>query len=266
MRKKFEYVILLLAVLGVLVANNELRANDTHDYGFYWFDANNQSTDAVNSSGVPNTVSTAFYDPAKPTVFYFHGWQKGTSVKSYSRETFLYADPTTKTNVNTVAKWKADGWNVAIFYWNQMADEDEVKDAEAKIWSTSGPKGMRYRISTGAYGTAFTPTKSVGALALAEYTGQPCSAPRKRGAIIAPWRRRRLLPAASALGRAGVHRQAALEPAGAGGAAGHAFPDILDIGEADALQAGPAWCGCRCGRSGRSARCGRPSPVPAGHW
>jgi hypothetical protein len=170
MRKKFEYVILLLAVLGVLVANNELRANDTHDYGFYWFDANNQSTDAVNSSGVPNTVSTAFYDPAKPTVFYFHGWQKGTSVKSYSRETFLYADPTTKTNVNTVAKWKADGWNVAIFYWNQMADEDEVKDAEAKIWSTSGPKGMRYRISTGAYGTAFTPTKSVGALALAEYT------------------------------------------------------------------------------------------------
>jgi hypothetical protein len=52
MRKKFEYVILLLAVLGVLVANNELRANDTHDYGFYWFDANNQSTDAVNSSGV----------------------------------------------------------------------------------------------------------------------------------------------------------------------------------------------------------------------
>ena len=142
---------------------------DSLDYGFYWFGSNNQMADAVSASGTANAVSTTFYNPTKPTVFYFHGWQKGTSVKNYSRETFIYTDPTTNTNVDTAAQWKADGWNVAIFYWNQMADEDEVKDAEAKIWSTAGPKGMRYRLSDGTYGTALSPTKSVAALALAEY-------------------------------------------------------------------------------------------------
>lgn len=171
MRKKFQLTLVLGAVLAGLNGSSKLHAvTDTLDYGFYWFGANSQKADAVAANGTANAVSTSFYDPTKPTVLYFHGWQKGTSAKGYSRETFIYTDPTNNTNVDTIAKWKADGWNVAIFYWNQLADEDEVKDAEAKIWSVSGPKGMRYRLSDGTYGTAYTPTKSVSALAFAEYT------------------------------------------------------------------------------------------------
>ena len=40
----------------------------------------------------------------------------------------------------------------------------------------------------------------------------------------------------SALLRAGLYRQAALDPPRAGGAAGHAFLDVIDLGETDALQ------------------------------
>lgn len=171
MKKKFHLAIVLATVLVGSSGYSKLYAvADTLDYGFYWVGANNQQADAVAANGTTaNTVSTAFYDPSKPTVLYFHGWQKGTSKLNYSRETFLYTDPTTKASVDTIAKWKADGWNVAIFYWNQLADEDEVKNAEAKIWSIAGPQKMRYRLSDGTYGTAFTPTKSVGELALAQY-------------------------------------------------------------------------------------------------
>ena len=169
MNIRILYTLRLLTAFFLLCLFPIHAVTDSLDYGFYWFGSNNQMADAVSASGTANTVSTTFYNPTKPTVFYFHGWQKGTSVNNYSRETFIYTDPTTKANVDTIAKWKADGWNVAIFYWNQMADEDEVKDAEAKIWSTAGSKGMRYRLNDGTYGSTKTPTKSVAALAYAEY-------------------------------------------------------------------------------------------------
>jgi hypothetical protein len=37
------------------------------------------------------------------------------------------------------------GYNVGIMYWNQFADEDEVKDAEAKIWTATGTRAMRWK-------------------------------------------------------------------------------------------------------------------------
>jgi hypothetical protein len=61
--------------------------------------------------------------------------------------------------------WKDKGWNVAVFYWNQFADEDEVKDAEAKIWSINGAQGMRYFLNDGSSSTEQSPDKSVGELA-----------------------------------------------------------------------------------------------------
>jgi len=172
MKKKFHLAIVLATMFIGLSGYSKLYAvADTLDYGFYWFGANNQSAKAVASNGTPNSVGTSLYDPSKPTVLYFHGWQKDSAKNNYYRETFMYNDPTkSNASVDTIAQWKADGWNVAIFYWNQMADEAEVKDAEAKLWSTAGPKGMRYRLSDGTYGTALTPTKSVGELALAQYT------------------------------------------------------------------------------------------------
>jgi len=64
-----------------------------------------------------------------------------------------------------MAAWKNKGWNVGVFYWNQFADESEVKDAEAKMWSTNGPRGMRYRLDDGSYSTVQAPQKSVGEIA-----------------------------------------------------------------------------------------------------
>lgn len=134
------------------------------DYGLYWVNVNNgQETQskAVEHDGTVNSVSSQFYDDAKPTVIYFHGWQNGSSQGGYDRESFDSGN----INTNTAEPWKEQGWNVGIFYWNQFADEGEVKDAEAKMWSTNGSKGMRYRLDDGSYSTAQSPNMSVGEIA-----------------------------------------------------------------------------------------------------
>lgn len=115
------------------------------DYGLYWFGANNQfekaGTDTINGSD--------YYDPAKPTFLYVHGWQSD-SVTDLDRETF-YDDENGRPEVDFADMWRNQGYNIGILYWNQFADEDEVKDAEAKIWSTNGAKGMRWLDSEGDY-------------------------------------------------------------------------------------------------------------------
>jgi len=56
-------------------------------------------------------------------------------------------------DIDAADAWINKGWNIGIFYWNQFADESEVKDAEAKIWSANGPRGMRYETVNGGYST-----------------------------------------------------------------------------------------------------------------
>lgn len=134
------------------------------DYGYYWFKNGSESVKATGSA------IAGYYDPKKPTIIYFHGWQPNTSVDNYRREKFIFVDPTQRNaSVDTANKWIADGWNVGIFYWNQFADEDEVTNAEAKIWSINGPQKMRYRLNTGAFSTSAMPTSSIGDLAYNEY-------------------------------------------------------------------------------------------------
>jgi hypothetical protein len=89
--------------------------------------------------------STGYFDPKKPTIIFIHGWQPDT-VKNKSRFDLCYrykkADGSDSLIYNTLQKWK--GWNVAVFYWNQFADEDNVLSAESKIYSTKGKNGMRW--------------------------------------------------------------------------------------------------------------------------
>ncbi len=131
------------------------------DYGLYWFDSNNNSAKGVSSSGTKLSVSTSFYDSSKKTVIYFHGWQKDNGKDTSKRETFYWD----RTGQKTLQSWKSAGWNVGIFYWNQFADEPEVKDAEAKLWSINGPKGMRYRDPNGAYYVNTSINKDIGTIA-----------------------------------------------------------------------------------------------------
>ena len=140
--------------------------NDFLDYGIYWFNANNESHKGFSELlNEPINVSLDLYNPSQPTVIYFHGWATGSSENNYQRENFKIINDRLDLNVNTITAWKEKGWNVAIFYWNQFGDEDEVTDAEAKIWSTEGPEKMRYRLSNGTYSDLQSPKNNVSQIA-----------------------------------------------------------------------------------------------------
>lgn len=127
---------------------------DNLDYGLYWF-----GTDDNYEKAVPGH-SNAYYNKYAPTVIYVHGWQNGATPKR-SRETWNASD-NGGPNLDLAHAWRQDGYNVGILYWNQFADEGEVKDAEAKIWTTNGPRSMRWRKSNGSYSSG--PSKNAGQL------------------------------------------------------------------------------------------------------
>lgn len=171
MRKALMFVLCLVTAVTLSSQGSMLSGSvpDFLDYGFYWVKADTSVTKAIdeNSNAIP--VGSEYYDPSKPVLVYFHGWQKGSSVENYSRETFQWIDSENNINQNTILSWKNAGWNVLIFYWNQFADEDEVKDAEAKIWSINGPGGMRYRLKDGSYSTNQSPQYSLRDIAFDQY-------------------------------------------------------------------------------------------------
>lgn len=157
----------LFASLSVPLASAATPMFDTNqlDYGIYWYGLGN-----VSQKSVPG-LANPYYNPARPTVIYIHGWQKDSSLTG-RRESFNYKqnDPTYGVDVNMADAWINKGWNIGIFYWNQFADEPEVKNAETKIWTPYGPQGMRWRKGDGTYTTVGSPTKSVSDLFLQEYT------------------------------------------------------------------------------------------------
>lgn len=116
---------------------------DNLDYGLYWFGG--QVALQKAQAGVANP----YYGASRPTVIYVHGWQRDKTPLLY-RETF---DRSSESGISQdlTAPWRGDGWNMGIFYWNQFADEPDVKDAEAKIWTTAGTMGMRWRRADGSY-------------------------------------------------------------------------------------------------------------------
>ncbi|WP_139492706.1 lipase family protein [Brevibacillus dissolubilis] len=129
------------------------------DYGVYWFGKGNVSQKAVKGQANP------YYDPAKPTVIFVHGWQPLSSVME-RREDFDYEQYFV---YNTGDEWVDAGWNVGIFFWNQFADEEEVTDAEAKIWTADGPRGMRWLRNDEVYQTFEDLNRSASDLFVEEY-------------------------------------------------------------------------------------------------
>jgi hypothetical protein len=113
------------------------------DHGVWWF---SNSTEALKQQ--PGQTNANF-NRSKDTFIYIHGWQKG-STRNQARETFQ-RDKMGVPGVDITQAWRNKNWNVGICYWNQFADEDEVKDAEAKIWSANGPRQMRWRNAAGNY-------------------------------------------------------------------------------------------------------------------
>lgn len=164
---------LKVMTLGLTLACSDIAlaaGEEFLDYGLHWVRVQNGAENqvkAIEADGTINETISNYYDDSKPTVIYFHGWQNGSSQDGYDREDFTFAN-----NGNSLShkSWKQRGWNVGVFYWNQFADEAEVKDAEAKMWSANGPKGMRYRLDDGSYSTSQAPNKSVGEIAFEQIT------------------------------------------------------------------------------------------------
>ena len=136
------------------------------DFGIYWYGPGNTAQKATNGT------TSVFFDPSKPTVIYAHGWQKD-STKARRREDFLFKQAADDSVKNVADAWLTAGWNVGIFYWNQFADEDDVRSAESKIWGLSDPTveaaGMRWRQCDGSFSSASSPEVPVGELFLESY-------------------------------------------------------------------------------------------------
>ncbi|AJQ92909.1 hypothetical protein [Gynuella sunshinyii] len=149
-------IVKLLCLLCFLAGS--ARA-DFLDYGLYWF-GKDQASEKYTGPG------NRYYDDGKPTLIFVHGWQLGTSKDNYWRPNFNFQNnaPAHGYDIDEAAAWIDQGWNVGIYYWNQFADELEVKDAEAKMWTATGPRGMRYRQSDGSYSTLQAPEKSISEL------------------------------------------------------------------------------------------------------
>ncbi|MEM1030890.1 MAG: hypothetical protein AAGN82_11095 [Myxococcota bacterium] len=121
---------------------------DDLDFGLYWL-----GPDGAREKDIPS-VAHPYFDPTRPSFVYVHGWQSGTTAGRQREGLAEFAEGAAEgPDLDFVARWRGAGFNVGVFYWNQLADEGEVKDAEAKIWTTDGPRAMRFRRVDESYDT-----------------------------------------------------------------------------------------------------------------
>ena len=123
------------------------------DYGVYWFRCGKCRTNpdgTKTSNGIkadPTDLGTSYYDPDKPTVIYVHGIQENGKKQ---RESFV--SPTDASDM--AAQWKTKGYNVGLFYWNQIADDNGLPPRihEGKVWGQwSGKSYWRWRKMDGSF-------------------------------------------------------------------------------------------------------------------
>ncbi len=142
-------------------------------YGLVWYGRNNVSQPVKSGQNNP------YYDPAKPTIIFVHGWLPD---QAGSPPTFHYVVENeagnTLLDANLADAWIDAGWNAGFFYWTSFADEDVVTAAENKIWTADSLVGMRWRSADGEYHVDGAPDVSASVLfyeayksALADYEG-----------------------------------------------------------------------------------------------
>lgn len=161
--------------------------------GLYWYAPSQQG--ALGGVGClareDGGAISGYYDPSKPVLIFVHGWQPGYvkgglqagTTTSSKRHNFWFEEG----RLNVADEWIKAGWNVAIFHWTQLADDESSffvpYNAQAKIWTTdykvgNTPIGMRYMTASG-YSSKNSLTVSAGTLfyqayksALSQYEGQ----------------------------------------------------------------------------------------------
>lgn len=125
------------------------------DMGLYWFkNKGDQQTvmrgchtnnAAEKSQCMAKLTAAGFFNTAKPTIIFIHGWQP-FKINEQQRFDFCLSyqpgNSTSPTRINALKNWH--NWNVAVFYWDQFADEMNVVDAENKIYTTKASKNIRW--------------------------------------------------------------------------------------------------------------------------
>ena len=152
-------LIALFLIACVPQIDNSPPSDAGPEYGLYWYGKND-----ANQIFLPDEPNP-FYDSTKPTIIFVHGWQPD---QAYTHRTMLWefseADSEEEVEWDLAASWIDAGWNVGIFDWGPFADEEIVLDAEAKIWTIKGSRGMRWRDQAGLYHSDEVPAMSTGEL------------------------------------------------------------------------------------------------------
>lgn len=135
---------------------------DLAEEGLFWttWDA---TTETIIQVAADSAEGAALIDPSKPTIINVHGV---LADGHYQQERYFLngkiANPTEfdldTENVNMNYLWIRAGYNVGNFHYNRHASEVEEafgitmpQYIEAKIWSTEGTQGVRYRHEDGTY-------------------------------------------------------------------------------------------------------------------
>jgi hypothetical protein len=138
-----------------------LNKLDTGIY-FYGVQQNAITSDQPGSQKYIPGQPNPFFDPSKPTIIYAHGWNKG-SVTAGNREGLLLTTGGVWQNVQNY--WLTRNWNVGIFQWNQLADDDfglQPVDTEKKIYDANSRNiGMRWKKNDGSFSSRGNPTVTV---------------------------------------------------------------------------------------------------------
>lgn len=128
MKKRSISVAIVAAclILGILMLTScgsyePMRYDPEQDYGLYWYGEDGEIADAVRMS---DSISTAYFDPAKPTVLYFHGWKPEAANDKVTKLEDIRTPAVRQDEIQAfdpVAYYKEAGYNVGAMAWYQGA-------------------------------------------------------------------------------------------------------------------------------------------------
>lgn len=149
-------VVAVIATLGIASVTTAASAYDTTieewgeeyfnklNYGLYWY--------AEKDNPIPSKDYRI--DPNKPTLIYTHGWKpldeskarEGLSLKTKTEIALAENNfPVYPYDTEFYNYYLDKGYNVGVFYWNQLADEGMTLDVITKVWHSGDGKNMRYK-------------------------------------------------------------------------------------------------------------------------
>lgn len=114
-------LILSIAIFSSCGSYAPMRYDPEQDYGLYWYGEDGEIADATRASG---NLGSEYFDPAKPTVLYFHGWKpeaandKDTKLEDIRTPAVR---PNDVQSFDPVAFYKEAGYNVGAMAWYRGA-------------------------------------------------------------------------------------------------------------------------------------------------